>query len=256
MLDTAPVWLVVILITTGILIFGETGFRIGSHSSWKAAGQTPDELVVAAAYTLVALMLGFTFSMALGRFEARRIQIVHEASAIRTLALRSDLLDPKTASAIRADLHDYVDARLALVHQDADDSTRDGATARSEKIQDAIWRLVVSAAHADPHSTTVPLVIAALNDVSDIGDEEAAILTFYVPKSVMVMLITIALISSLLMGFRFGREGNRGLVVTATLALMLAISIGIVLDLGAPQHGGFIVVDTTPLRAVQRSLAP
>jgi hypothetical protein len=38
---------------------------------------------------LLALMIGFTFAMALSRFEARRDAVLNEANAIGTTALRA-----------------------------------------------------------------------------------------------------------------------------------------------------------------------
>lgn len=210
--------------------------------------------MVAAAYTVVALLLGFTFSMALGRFEARRSNVVDEANAIQVLAMRSVLLGPKAAGALRADLRDYARARISLVRHSSDAAAVKVAVARSKALQKVMWQLIAAGALRNPQSNLGPVVILTFNDLTGISNEEEAILTFYVPQSVMLMLIGIAFISSLLMGFRFGRHGDRGVVVTTTLALMLAIAIGIVIDLGAPQPGGFISVGAERLEAVQAQI--
>jgi hypothetical protein len=252
--DNLPVWVVALLIAALISAACEIGFRLGVRKEARAF-RPPDELVLAAAFTLVALLLGFTFSMGLGRFDARRAIVVREANAIETMALRTDLLEAKTASAMRDDLRRYVDARLAVAEADGDARRREAASTRSDEMQKDMWRLVVESPRREQHPVTITLVVQALNDAIDASREERAIHAAYVPESVVVMLVVIASIATILLGFRFGRLGQREPVASAMLALMLALAIGIVLDLGAPQRG-IIRVDLDPLRAVQRSIQP
>jgi hypothetical protein len=255
MIDSAPVWMVALLVDAGVLIAAELGHFLGSKTKVTPATRVPDELVIASAFTLVALLLGFTFSMALGRFDARRTAIVSEANAVTTLALRTDLLDTRTGSALRADLRDYVSARLVVAANEAGERTIDQAAARSGNLQHTMWRRIMTASHRDPGSNTIPLAIQSINDMIDAGAQEGAVLSAYVPKSVLFMLIAISLASTVLMGFRFGRNGQRELIATITLALILALAIGIVLDLGAPQRG-IIRVNLEPLYAAQHSIRP
>src|SRR3954470_8437915 len=68
-----------------------------------------------AALGLLALMIGFTFAMALSRFEARRDAVLKEANAIGTTALRARLLpEPHRAQTIRL-LKEYVQIRLDVI---------------------------------------------------------------------------------------------------------------------------------------------
>jgi hypothetical protein len=63
---------------------------------------------------LLALMIGFTFAMALSRFESRRDAVLSEANSIGTTALRARLLPaPERAEALKL-LQEYVQVRLGL----------------------------------------------------------------------------------------------------------------------------------------------
>ena len=76
-----------------ILTAIEIGRWLGVHAGGEAGGNV--STLEGAIIGLLALILGFTFAMALSRFEARRDAILTEANAIGTTALRARLLpDP------------------------------------------------------------------------------------------------------------------------------------------------------------------
>jgi hypothetical protein len=101
--------------------------------------------VQAAAYTTLGLLLGFTFSLGLSRFDARRTVLVDEANATGTTYLRTDLLDARTASAMRGDLRLYLDERIDFALADADPAQRALVAARSSRLQRAMWTLAMGA---------------------------------------------------------------------------------------------------------------
>jgi hypothetical protein len=236
-----------------IFALSEVGFRLGEHRGSAAEGKDPSWLLEASAYTMLALLLGFSFSMALGRYDARRSTFLREANAINTAFLRAQLLDLKTRAAVRADLRAYVAERLAFARADAAPQQRAIADANSAALAGDLWNLAIKAATRDPRSTMVPLFVAALNDVINLSSEERAVLTNHIPDVVIVWLLLIALIASVMMGYGFGREGRRALVVKGVFAVMVALVFGLVLDLDRPQRG-IIRVNLSPMQRVQQSI--
>ena len=204
----------------------------------------------AAAFTVLALLLGFSFALALGRYDARRGALMRESNAIATTWLRSQLLDPQAAQAARADLRIYVAERIAFAQADTDPDRRLAADEKSSAVQRGLWQAALQSARRDPHSTMVPLFIAALNDAINLSIEERAVLTTHIPDVVIIGLLLIAFIASAMMGYGFGRQGQRALIFKASFAVMLAIAFGLVLDLDRPQRG-LIRVSLAPLQAVQ-----
>src|SRR6188472_1430501 len=89
-------------------------------------------IVRAAALTLLALFIGFTFSMALSRYEQRKNDEAAETKAIETAYLRADLLPPSEAATVRALLLAYLDQRIAFYSISGEDRLRevDRETAR------------------------------------------------------------------------------------------------------------------------------
>ena len=79
------------------------------------AGDEQDEdlgVILAATLTLLALIVGFSFSMATNRYEQRKNFEEGEANAIRTELLRADLLPPADAAKVRMLLGLYLDQRI------------------------------------------------------------------------------------------------------------------------------------------------
>jgi hypothetical protein len=252
-LDPIPTW--VIMLCSALLIFAmsEVGFRSGKRRGPTPEGKDPSWLLEASAYTMLALLLGFSFSMALGRYDARRGTFLREANAINAAFLRAQLLDRRTRAAMQADLRAYVADRLAFARAEAAPQQRAIADNNSATLQRAMWNLAMQAAGRDTRSTMVPLVVAALNDVVSLSTEERAVLTNHIPDVVIVWLLLVALIASAMMGYGFGREGRRALVVKGGFAVMVALVFGLVLDLDRPQRG-IIRVNLSSMQRVQQNM--
>ncbi len=76
--------------------------EIGHHFGLRVAGETNVTTLEAAMLGLLALMISFTFAMALARFDSRRDALLNEANAIGTAALRARLLPaPHGAESLR-----------------------------------------------------------------------------------------------------------------------------------------------------------
>src|SRR3974390_1366766 len=93
-----------------ILVVSEIGWQLGIRTKSGSSGNIAT--LESAMLGLLALMLAFTFSMALSRFEARRDAVLNEANAIGTTALRARLLpDPQRSETLKL-LREYVHIRI------------------------------------------------------------------------------------------------------------------------------------------------
>ena len=254
-LNPVPTW--AIMLGAALLIFAmnEAGFRLGRRKGAGLTSQDPSAVVQGAAFTVLALLLGFSFSLALGRYDARRAALTREANAIGTTYIRARLLDSRDAETARTDLRVYVEQRIAFARADANPQQRMLADAKSLEVQRHLWDLSTQAARRDTHSTMVPLFINALNDTIALSIEEAAVLSAHIPDIVIIGILLIAFIASAMMGYGFGRQGQRALAFKGLFAIMLAITIGLILDLDRPQRG-LIRVNLAPLQNVQRLMQP
>src|ERR1044072_4932834 len=82
------------------------------------------DIIQGATLTLLGLIIGFTFSMALNRYDQRKNLEEEEANAIGTEYVRADFLPAAAAAKARALLRDYTNERIRFY------GTRDHATLR------------------------------------------------------------------------------------------------------------------------------
>ena len=85
-----PLVVIFLISLVALSAAAEIGHRLGLG----VAGEANVLTLEAAMLGLLALMLSFTFAMAVTRFDARRDAVLKEANAIGTAALRARLLPP------------------------------------------------------------------------------------------------------------------------------------------------------------------
>jgi len=243
------------MLASSIAIFAlsEAGFHLGRRRGAAPDGKDPSWLIEGAAFSLLALLVAFSFSMALGRYDTRRGTFLRETNSIATTFLRTQLLGRNAAVAIRADLRRYVMERLAFARAEAAPELRAAADRSSEALQRDMWRITMREAAKDAHSTVVPLFITSLNDTINLSIEERAVLTNHIPDIVIVWLLLIALIAAGMMGYGFGKEGRHAPAFKAVFAVMVALVFGLVLDLDRPQRG-IIRVNLAPMQRAQQTM--
>jgi len=248
MYDLLPIW----VIAFG---FGTVLFVVSEAACWAAKknkvdpAEIPFDVALAPAFTLVALLFGFAFSMALGRYDTRGRLVVQEANSLRRMIWLCEALEPVTGVPLRGQLRDYVQARADFARADAEPERRRQARENSTDLQRKMWHNTLEASKLDPDSTALPLVLSTLSEIISVSAEQDAAFADYIPPAVMIMLMLISTISSGLLGFRLGCQGRSGALAGGMLAIMLALILGTIIDLDQPQRG-FIRVNLEPLRSV------
>jgi hypothetical protein len=149
MVELSGCSLLLIFLVSSIVILSasEIGRRIGVRRA--ALGGDYIATLESAILSLLALMIGFTFAMALSRFEGRRDAVLNEANAIGTTALRARLLPaPHSTQALKL-LREYVQVRLDITRRVPSAAELDDAIARSNALQEALWGEAKAAAAKD-----------------------------------------------------------------------------------------------------------
>src|SRR5215471_3938460 len=121
------------------------------------------KFVLGGTLTLLGLLIGFTFSMAAGRYDQRKNYEEEEANAIGTEYVRTDLLPPADAAKVRSLLKEYLDLRVTYyLRLDAEHLRQNEAA--TVDLQARLWAAVTPAAHAQPDAIRA-LVVSGMNDV-------------------------------------------------------------------------------------------
>ena len=198
---------------------------------------------------LLALLLAFSFSMALDRYEERRHLVVQEANAIGTAYLRSQLLDEPHRSRLSQLLVDYTDNRIYLADAAREHNTR--LLAVNDQLLTEIWAAVTAARDsALAHGISTPLLMT-FNEVVDLDTERKVARQVRVPSPVLLLLYGFLLLTALVLGYVL--EDRRGRMGAAALFILLSLYVSIIADLSRPTSGT-IRESQQPMLMLQASL--
>jgi len=236
--------IVAIAIFAGIITFLLIGRWIGRRAIARYGASVPNiGSLEAAVFALLGLLIAFTFSGALSRFDLRRAQAVDEANAVGTAWLRVDLLPAPAQPALRETLRNYVDARIATYRSLPDVEAARRELARSQQLQNEIWRQAVAAIHMpDSRPEAELLVVPALNQMFDITTVRVTATQIHPPLIIYVMLIGLALASGLLSGYQTAAEKDHDWVHKIGFAAIVAFTVYVILDIEYPRLG-FVRLD-------------
>jgi len=218
----------------------EAGYRIGLRFQESAddAAKSHITAIQASLLGILALLLGFTFSLSLQRFDSRSEAVVDEANAIGTAYLRAQLLSDSVRGNVQELLRDYLDQRVrAGTISLAEQAERDVFVARANRIQTALWSYARQAAKEDPNPVTAGLFIQALNELIDAFGKRDAALHRHVPEVVLLLLFGTFLMAGAILGYASGVSGHRTSFVTYVMVVLIVVLVFIILDLDRPRRG-------------------
>lgn len=232
--------LIVGLLFLGLLISIEVGFRLGRRIANSADDSAKAQIntIQASLLGVLALLLGFTFSLALQRYDARSVAVVTESNAIGTAILRAELLPEPYRDQARDALASYVDLRIqaATISLDRVDE-RNEVLDRTTALQNRLWQLGSSAAEEFPNPVQTGLFVQALNDLIDTYGSRNAALDRHVPEIVLFLLFGTFALTACLVGFSSGISKNRASFPTYILVVLITFLVFIIIDLDRPRRG-------------------
>lgn len=194
------------------------------------------DFVLAATLTLLGLIIGFSFSMVVSRYDQRKNYEEEEANAIGTEYLRADLLPAAEAARVRELLKKYLDQRV-LFYETRDVRQLALIDLQTEQLQTDLWSIVQATA-AKQQTPTVALAVSGMNDVLNSQGYTQAAWWNPLPIAAWCLLFGIAVFCNLLIGYRSRRR------VAPLLVLPLAVSITffLIADIDSPRRGFIRVV--------------
>lgn len=233
-----------------LFLAGEIGHRFGL----RVAGEANVSTLEAAMLGLLALMIGFTFSMALTRFELRRENVLNDANAIGSAALRASLLPAPHAAASLKLLSEYVQIRLDITQRVPSPDELDAAVARSNGIQKALWREVKAVTAKDNAMVPAGLYIQSLNEMFDSQQKRLSVHRNRVPDAVLLTLYAIAIVAIGFTGYASGTAERRWRLPVYIMSFMVAAVILLIQDMDR-FGAGFISVSQQPMIDTADNLA-
>lgn len=228
-----------------IILCNELCFRVGR----VVQAETDDEIktltgsVQASILGLLALLLGFTFSMSMQRFDNRSMALIDEANAIGSAILRVELLPQTQRELSRSLFGEYVSLRVAAGKLDMTQrNERQEYQRKIVDLQSKLWNLAILATQEDPRSVTTGAFIKSLNDAFDSQVKRNAILQAHVPEPILLLLFFVFISSISMMGYSSGLSGKRLIAPVMLVSLLISLIVFIIIDLDRPRRG-IITVD-------------
>ncbi len=253
-LDTAlgatSLWLLGIVLFLLLVGISTAGNLLRRRLRGGAEGSEGEGYLLSAALALLALLIGFTFSLSLSRYDARRALVVTEANAIGTAWLRAGLPGDQSGPKLQSAVTRYADIRLRLPENGA--AGADAIEGETGRAQAALWAEMRAATRETP-PPIASAILTAMNEMFDAASARRAERDAHIPGRVLEVLILYALMSAGIVGYVLGGSGKRHRVVTSILFLLLTLALLLILDLDRPWSGG-ITVSQQPMHDARAAM--
>jgi hypothetical protein len=229
-------------------IAAQIGSSLRARRSLQAEERADFDIVQTATLTLLALIIGFSFSMATSRYDLRKTYEEAEANAIGTEYVRAGLLPPVEGAAVRAQLRNYLDLRISF-YKTRNQKELARINADTAQTQTAMWSLVQAPAMAQSNAV-VALAVSGMNDVLNSQGYTQAAWWNRIPHAAWILMVAIAICGNVLVGY--GERSARARLLFV-LPLVISISFLLIADIDSPR-GGFIHVFPQNLASLSQSL--
>jgi hypothetical protein len=250
---------VIAAIVAGVLLVllgsAELGYRLGR----RARGIHKEEASQVgnwegALLGMLALLIGFTFAMAVTRFDGRRELILDEANAIQQLARRAEYLTPAVQERMAGVLRSYVDARVRSYDAGRSRGRTEAIYNETAALQRQIWAQAVEVARSNFNSEMASLFVESADAVLDQGARRRAALDNHVPLTVLVLLLVVAAIAVGATGYSCGLRRHRHSFGMVLLPILIAAVMLLVVDIDYPR-AGLVQAGQGPMLRLQQTLA-
>jgi hypothetical protein len=244
----------------GLLIFGVIG---GAAAVGVAAGRVarsradsyrePIGVLQGALLGVVGLILAFGLSLAVGRYQDRRGDVVADANTIGTTYLRAQtILEPQRTASLDL-LRRYNDLAIRLTYERPGSTALARTTAAQGAIQQQLWRLAGQSLNRSPTDSAPRLYVQTLNEMIDQQTVRVAGLNNRVPDAVLWLELIGAAFAVGLLGLHLATLG-KGVVPVFAAAALVSLLVLVTFDLDRPTRG-LIEVPAAPLLAQRATMS-
>jgi hypothetical protein len=241
-------WPVLVVLIITLWLSAWTGARVLRSRPAEAGASVYYDIILGATLTLLSLIIGFTFSMAISHFDQRKSYESAEANAIRTAYLRADLLPSADASNFRMLLGKYLEQRI-LFYEAGDEEELPPIDARTAQLQADLWSAVRASA------TSIPLIVIAVNDMLNARSSAEAAWANRISLEAWTLMAAIAICGNVLVGYGARNFSAKTIpVLILPPVFLISISLYLIDDIDSPRSG-LIAVGPENLRLFSDSVS-
>lgn len=224
-----------------MLTVNQVCYWIGSR------GETDDEhteiksqvtAIQAGIVGLLALLLGFTFNMALQRYDARSNVVIEEANAISKAVMQARLISANRRSEALSLLNTYTQFRIKMSEVNLADRTQ---RRQQQKQASDLQSQLLAFAQEELEISTKPAVangfIQSLANIVTSENKRTAMLRLHVPEPVLFLLFLVFIAAGGVLGYTSGLYRKRPIFPTLVMSGLVVLVVFIIVDLDRPRRG-------------------
>jgi uncharacterized membrane protein len=249
-----PEWLVALLFVGLMVMACETGYALGlrSRAAEKTKAMVPT--IAASILALLGLLLGFTMSMSVSRYDSRRRLVLEEANALMSAYRRAQVLPAPENTKLQQLLRQYAGNRLRVSQNALDPRTLQQAKEEDAHLQGELWAEAAVLAQRNPQSVPAGLLLESLDNAFSLENSRWISFVAHLPEGLIYVNALMGLVAALMVGYDFGITGNRHPLSEALVIISIMMVLTLIVELDHP-HSGVIRVSQQPLVDLQRRLA-
>lgn len=232
-LTASPPAIVGATLFAAVLLALFAGRAIGRRVARRPDGEA-ETFLLSSVLGLLALLLGFTYALAIDRYETRRVLVQQEADAIATAYTRAQLLEEPHRSRIRGILFRFTQNRIALARGPAGRNRE--LLVRNEDLVAEFWAASAAAFPSIRQFDFSSTFVESVNDVLNIEATRKSARVARVPSEVFALLMIYVVASAGVLGM--AAHGKRVLGLSALFLALLTLSLSLILDIDHPTIGG------------------
>ncbi|MDZ4370643.1 MAG: hypothetical protein U1C74_04385 [Phenylobacterium sp.] len=233
-----------------LLAAREAGGWLAHQLGSDGGERTEQGFILSGVLGLLALLIAFTFGLALDRYETRREFVVAEANAIGTADMRARLLAAPEAERLTNLLRSYAEARLEYGRAEA--SGKPALQQAATEMRARLQAETLAAVEPLRGSPLVNLIVPAINETIDVGAAREAAMDAHLPTEVLAVLVIYAVVAAGVLGGALA-GGRPHRLMTALMFLLLTLAVAVILDLDRPRRG-LVTVSQAPMAMLVEAL--
>jgi hypothetical protein len=234
----APLWALLLVLFLVMGLARECGAwlrRREGRVPRKEGGATDEGYILSAVLGLLALLVAFSFGMALNRYEARRELVVTEANALATAYLRTGMLDDPAR--LRRLMLQYAQARLVYGERDGAPKSEEAAERAADQLRLQVWAEAVRLITPNRLTPLAGFVLSPLDEAFDAASARKAEHQARMPLIVLLTLGIYFVAAAAVLGYASVRGEGRHRAASFALFALFTLALGLILDLDRPRGG-------------------
>jgi hypothetical protein len=224
------------------------GRRLRTRGKPRPAGKLDD-----ASLAILGLLLAFTFSMALGKYDRRREMLVTDSNSIGDFYTCASLIRDPVKTRLQGVIREYAELRVRIVREARSASDFEAAVRRFAEMQGRMTALVGEAL-----AEGTPVAIPLTNTLNNLTSAHAARLVAFrdrLPGSVVLLLLASGALSTFLVGRSQGSSDDAAAASMVGFLLLVSLVVWVIFDLNDPTRG-LITLSQEPMQRVLQSMTP